>query len=348
VGARAIAYALAAAGLFGLSTPAAKVLLRVTDPFLLAGLLYLGSGLGLGLARAATSVGQRRREAPLRRADVPWLLGAIVSGGALGPVLLLSGLAATPASQASLLLNLEGALTMALAWLLFGEHIGPRVVTGMAAITVGAAALSWQADSSLALGRGPALIAAACLAWAVDNNLTRRISGGDPVLIAALKGGSAGAANVLIGLAAGAPRPPASVAAFAGVVGLLGYGLSLVMFVRALRDLGAARTSAYFGTAPFVGAVASVAWLGDTLDARLLAGGGLMALGVWLHVTERHDHEHVHETMEHAHLHEHDAHHQHDHPPGTPMREPHSHPHAHPPQRHAHPHYPDLHHRHRH
>ena len=344
---RAIGYALAGAGLFGLSTPAAKVLLTTTDPRLLAGLLYLGSGLGLGVIRVM--LGRRlRHEAPLRGRDLPWLLGAIVSGGALGPVLLLLGLALTPASQAALLLNLEGVLTVGLAWLVFREHVGARIVIGMLAITVGAVALSWRPGAPLATGRGAVLIAGACLAWAVDNNLTRKVSGGDPVLIAALKGGVAGGANVTIALAAGVAGPTTRVALAAGVAGLFGYGISLVLFVRALRDLGAARTSAYFSTAPFVGAVASVALLGERPDARLVAAGGLMAVGVWLHLTEHHEHEHAHETMEHDHLHEHDVHHQHDHAAGTPTGTPHSHRHVHAPQRHTHAHYPDLHHRHPH
>jgi drug/metabolite transporter (DMT)-like permease len=343
---RAIGYALAAAGLFGLSTPVAKMLLVATDPWLLAGILYLGSGLGLGAIRA-TARHRLRHEAPLRRHDLPWLLGAIVSGGAAGPVLLLFGLAAAPASQTALLLNLEGVLTIGVAWLVFREHAGARIILGMIAITAGAAVLGWQPGAPRALGRGAVLVAGACLAWAVDNNLTRQISGGDPVLIAALKGGVAGGANLIIALVAGVPHPALGVALVAGVVGLFGYGVSLVLFVRALRELGAARTSAYFSTAPFVGAVAAVA-LGDHPDARLVAAGALMAFGVWLHLTERHEHAHVHEALAHEHLHEHDVHHQHDHAPGTPTATPHAHHHVHAPQRHAHAHYPDLHHRHPH
>ena len=346
---RAIGYALVAAALFGLATPAAKMLVTVTDPWLLAGLLYLGSGLGLGIARAMVAGGRHRStEAPLRRHALPWLLGAIVSGGVLGPILLLFGLAVAPASQTALLLNLEAALSIGLAWLVFHEHVGRRIVIGMSAISVGALVLSWQAGASLGLGRGALFVGGACLAWAVDNNLTRKVSQSDPVLIATLKGGGAGGATLLIALAAGVPRPALGVAVAAGVVGLFGYGVSLVLFVRALRELGAARTSAYFSTAPFVGALASVVLLGDPVDARLLAGGSLMALGVWLHLTERHDHEHVHEPLEHEHLHDHDLHHQHDHPAGTATATPHSHPHGHTAERHAHPHYPDLHHRHPH
>jgi drug/metabolite transporter (DMT)-like permease len=324
-------------------------LLAATDPWLLAGILYLGSGLGLGALRAVAALAHRpSREAPLRRHATPWLLGAILTGGVLGPLLLLFGLTEASAAQTALLLNLEGVLTLALAWLVFREHAGPRIVIGMVAITAGAAVLSWQTGASRPLERGALLVIGACLSWAVDNNLMRKVAGGDPVLIAAVKGGAAGAANLAIALSRGAPLPAPGVTLAAGVVGLLGYGVSLVLFVRALRELGAARTSAYFSTAPFIGALASVALLGDRLDGRLALGAVLMAAGVWLHVTERHEHEHVHERLEHEHLHEHDVHHQHDHATGTPAAAPHSHPHVHVRQRHSHVHYPDLHHRHPH
>jgi drug/metabolite transporter (DMT)-like permease len=345
-----IALGLIAAALFGLSTPAAKLLLSVSDPWLTAGLLYLGSGVGLGCVwLVQRGLGRGVREAPLRRADLPWLAGAIVSGGGVGPVLLMFGLASATAVQASLLLNLEGILTALLAWLVFREHIDARIAAGMALITAGALVLAWPPPGhGVRLERTVLLVGAACLAWAVDNNLTRKVSGGDPMLIAALKGGAAGAANLAIALAGGAAWPELGPVAAAAAVGFLGYGVSLVLFVRALRELGAARTGAYFSTAPFLGALASVGALGEPLTARLVAGGALMGLGVWLHVSERHAHEHVHEPMEHEHLHRHDAHHQHTHEPGTPSGEPHSHPHTHGTLRHAHAHYPDLHHRHSH
>jgi hypothetical protein len=171
---------------------------------------------------------------------------------------------------------------------------------------------------------------------------------GDPVLITALKGAVAGAVNLAIVTVTGAELLPVAVVMGALLVGLLGYGLSLVLFVRALRDLGAARTGAYFAIAPFAGAVAAVMALGEPLTVQLAAGGVLMLTGVWLHVTERHEHEHVHESLEHDHLHRHDAHHQHAHAPGISQAELHSHPHVHGPLRHRHAHYPDLHHRHGH
>jgi drug/metabolite transporter (DMT)-like permease len=348
-GRRAIMSALVAALLFGLSTPAAKALLTTTDPWLLAGLLYLGSGIGLGSLRLILPiVGRAPREAPLRRTDVPWLVGAIVCGGGIGPVLLMSGLAGGSASEAALLLNLEGVLTAVMAWLVFREHFDVRIAIGMAFITAGALVVAWQPGQGVPVGRHALFVAGACLAWAIDNNLTRKVSGGDAVLIAAFKGGTAGAVNLTLGVASGARLPGPGTLLGSGLVGLLGYGVSLMLFVRALRDLGAARTGAYFSTAPFIGAVVAVVAFEEPLTGRLVAGAGLMGIGVWLHVSERHGHEHVHESLEHDHLHRHDAHQTHDHDAGTPAGEPHAHWHVHAPLRHGHPHYPDLHHRHRH
>jgi len=340
--------ALAAAGLFGLSAPAAKILLGAMDPWLLAGSLYLASGVGLGAMLAVRMVCGGAREAPLRRADAPWLGGAVVTGGLIGPVLMMFGLMYTGAARGALLLNLEGVLTALLAWFVIREHFDARIALGMAAIGAGALLLAWDPNAGLGLDVGALLVAGAALAWAIDNNLTRRVSGGDPVQIAAIKGGVAGTINVLLAVAAGAAWPRAATIAGVAVVGLLGYGVSLVLFVQALRRLGTGRTSAYFSTAPFVGAVAGVLVLGESLTARLAAAGVLMGLGVWLHLTERHEHEHAHEALEHDHLHWHDEHHRHEHGAGAPPGEPHAHAHVHSPLRHRHSHYPDLHHRHGH
>ncbi|MBI3637185.1 MAG: DMT family transporter, partial [Candidatus Rokubacteria bacterium] len=313
-----------------------------------AALLYLGSGLGLGALWLARRLTRHRADAPLRRVDLPWLAGAITSGGMVAPVLLMFGLARTGAGQTSLLLNLEGVLTAVLAWFVVREHFDRRIVVGMACITAGALLLAWEPRGGLAVDGGALLVVAACLAWAVDNNLTRKISGGDALLIAALKGAAAGVVNLALAIARGGQLPGFDGMVAAGSVGFVGYGVSLVLFVRALRDLGAARTGAYFSTAPFLGALVSVAVIGEAFTLGIAAAGALMIAGVWLHVTERHGHEHVHEPLEHEHLHEHDEHHQHTHAPGTPGAEPHSHLHVHAPLRHAHPHYPDLHHRHPH
>jgi len=341
--------ALAAAALFGLSAPAAKLLAGTVDPWLLAGLLYLGSGIGLGLYRLARRfMGHVGSDALLRRQDLPWLGGAIVAGGIIGPVLLMYGLAAGTSVQSSLMLNLEGVFTALLAWSFFRESFDARIAIGMAAIAGGAAVLSWTPAEPLTLDGPVLLVTGACLAWAIDNNLTRRVSGGDPVQIAALKGITAGSINVLVAVVQQAPWPAFSAILGAGVVGFLGYGTSLVLFVLALRFLGTARTGAYFSTAPFVGALAGALALHEPLTWQTVLAGSLMGAGVWLHLTERHDHEHDHEVLEHSHAHVHDEHHHHAHNSGTPPGEPHSHPHVHGPLRHSHRHFPDLHHRHPH
>jgi drug/metabolite transporter (DMT)-like permease len=341
--------ALGAAVLFGLSAPAAKGLIGIVDPWLLAGLLYLGSGVGLGVYLLTRRVsGRPRRAARLGLRDLPWLAAAIVAGGVVGPVLLMLGLASGPATQSALLLNLEGVFTALVAWLVFREHVNLRIATGMLAITAGAMSLAWQPSGHVALDWSAVLVAGACLAWAIDNNLTRKVSANDPVQIATLKGAVAGSVNVLLAIARGAQWPGPGATLLAGLVGLVGYGMSLVLFVIALRHLGTARAGAYFSTAPFVGAAGGLLALGEPLTPQLLMAAALMTAGVWLHVTEHHAHDHVHALLEHDHLHWHDDHHQHDHQLDSPVTEPHAHRHTHEAARHGHPHYPDSHHRHGH
>lgn len=342
--------ALLAAVLFGASTPLAKLLVDEVTPVLLAGLLYAGSGLGLGtwllLRRLRSSAAGA--EAPLRRRDIPWLAGAVLFGGVLGPVLLMVGLASTPASSASLLLNLESVLTALIAWIVFRENVDSRIFLGMLAIVAGGVLLSWSQAPPVGLPWGALAIAGACACWAIDNNLTRAVSAGDPVQIAAIKGGFAGAINIAIALAVGNRLPGALTTLSAGSIGLLGYGISLVAFVLALRHLGAARTGAYFSTAPFVGATLSLLLLREAPTLAFWLAGALMAVGVWLHVSEKHEHVHEHEPMDHEHLHTHDEHHQHAHDFEWNGSEPHAHRHRHEVMTHSHPHFPDLHHRHGH
>jgi drug/metabolite transporter (DMT)-like permease len=338
------ALALGSAALFGASTPLAKALIGAVSPWLLAGLLYLGSGVGLfGLARLT----RQRAETPLRRADAPWLAATVLAGGVVGPVLLMLGLSTTPAASASLLLNLEGVLTLAIAWGVFRENVDLRIAIGAGAILGGALLLSWDGREG-GFGWGALLVAGACLAWAIDNNLTRKISSADPLQIAMVKGLAAGSVNVALALLLRAPWPGVSAVAAAGLVGFLGYGVSLALFVLALRHLGTARTAAYFSVAPFVGAVIAIAGFGEAVGTNFLAAAALMALGLYLHLAERHEHEHAHEDVAHEHRHVHDDHHHHAHDPGDPPGEPHAHAHAHGRMVHRHPHYPDIHHRHGH
>jgi drug/metabolite transporter (DMT)-like permease len=285
---------------------------------------------------------------PLGRHDWPWLTGAIVAGGIVGPLLLMLGLTHTEAAAASLLLTLEGVATALLAWYAFHENFDRRIALGMACLVAGAVVLTWSSSPSWAGLAGPLAIIGACIAWGLDNNLTRKVSLADPLQIVELKGLIAGPVNLAIGLWVGGHLPATSTIIASGLVGFLGYGVSLALFVVSLRHLGTARTGAYFSTAPFLGAVAALVLLREPVTLQLAVAGLLMATGVWLHLTETHEHEHEHEPMEHAHPHVHDEHHQHAHAPDNPPSEHHTHVHRHERLRHRHPHVPDMHHTHRH
>lgn len=347
---RGVLYALLAAALFGASTPFAKVLLTDTPPVLLAGLLYAGSGVGLSVWWGLRGRVQSRPATALswRAGEVFWLGSAIVAGGVLGPVLLMTGLRQIPAATASLLLNMEGVFTALLAWFVFGENFDRRVLAGMAAIVAGGVVLAWPQHLSLGGSMGAAWIAGACACWAMDNNLTRKVSVGDPVVIAALKGLVAGCVNLGVATAMGAAWPAGPHVLGAALVGLAGYGVSLALFVLALRHLGAARTGAYFSTAPFIGAAVSVLLFRQLPGSLFWIAALLMGVGVWLHLTEKHAHSHTHGPLRHAHDHVHDEHHRHEHDFEWDGREPHHHEHTHRPLTHSHPHYPDIHHRHDH
>lgn len=345
---KGIAYALSSAILFGISTPVAKILVGSVSPVMLAGLLYAGSGVGLLLLLVLRRLSQKRA-APIsmpRGNEWGWLAGAILLGGVLGPVALMYGLAATSASNASLLLNLESVFTALIAWFLFRENFDTRIALGMLAIVAGGGMLAWSPAEGSRVSSGALFIAAACACWALDNNLTRKTSTSDAVLVAALKGIVAGAMNLTLALLLGQHVAASGALVSAGVVGFLGYGVSLVLFVLALRHLGSARAGAYFSVAPFFGAAVALL-LGDPVTWQVIVAGVLMAWGVWLHITERHVHEHEHEHLEHTHAHVHDEHHRHAHDVGYGP-EPHTHFHVHEPLVHSHPHYPDVHHRHPH
>lgn len=336
------------AALFGASTPLAKLFLVSVDPWLMAGLLYLGAGIGLFAVRLVVRAsGRGAAQAPLRRGDLPLLAAVIAMGGMIAPLLLMFGLARTQGATASLLLNFESLATLAIAWVVFRENVDARLFIGAMAILAGAVLLSWGGDG-FAIDSGALFVMAACICWAIDNNLTRRLSAADPVEIAMIKGLAAGAVNFLLALSLGAQLPMLHSALAVGLVGFLGYGVSLVLFILALRHLGTARTGAYFALAPFIGAALSIPLLGEAPSQRLILAGLLMAVGLWLHLAERHEHSHAHESLEHEHLHTHDPHHAHRHEPNDPPGEPHSHTHRHGDLVHSHPHYPDLHHRHRH
>lgn len=342
-----VLYALVAAALFGASTPLAKLLGVNTPPILLAGLLYLGSGVGLTLVRLVRDRGWQRPGLPA--GEWPWLLGAIFFGGVLAPVALMFGLTRTAGATASLMLNLESVLTAVLAWVVFKENADRRIVIGMIAIVLGGIVLSWPQETAVDHDwTGPLAVAFACLCWAIDNNLTRKVSASDALFIAGIKGLAAGVVNGGVALAIGSQLPALGTLGSILLVGFLGYGVSLVLFVLALRGLGSARTGAYFSTAPFLGAAVAILMLGESVSMTFLLAATLMALGVWIHLMENHVHEHQHEALDHSHRHTHDEHHQHEHDFEWDGTEPHSPPHVHVPLRHSHAHFPDVHHRHRH
>jgi len=342
--ARGIASGLGAAVLFGLSTPFAKLLLPSSGTFMLAGLLYLGAGIGLTVIAPFRGAG---REAPLRRGDLPTLGAMVVAGGIVGPLLLLAGLARLPGGEASLLLNLEAPFTIGIAVLLFGESLAAREVVGALAVVAGGVLLSSGPGKGAMHALGALAVAGAGLSWAIDNNFSQRLSLRDPVAVTRVKTLVAGAVNVSVALAMGDRLPSAAPLAGALATGFFGYGLSIVLHLLALRQIGTARQAAYLATAPFVGALAAVPILGERLTLKNIGAGLVMAVGVAILVRARHDHRHAHVAVEHDHAHVRDEHHQHRHNDGAGP-EPHSHPHRHEAIVHDHPHHPDPHHRHRH
>jgi drug/metabolite transporter (DMT)-like permease len=334
---------LGAAVLFGLSTPVAKLLLPSTGPFLLAGLLYLGAGVGLSLVAPLRRAGL---ESKLQRRDLPTLAGMVLAGGMAGPLLLFLGLARLPGAQASLLLNLEAPLTIGIAVLVFGESLSMREVFGAVVVVLGGAALSAGPGGGSTQSWGSLAVVGACAAWALDNNLSQRLALRDPVAITRVKALVAGAVNVVLALFLGERLPPETALGAMLATGFIGYGMSIVLHLLAVRQVGVARQAAYFATAPFIAALASIPILGERLGTVELGAGALMAAGTVLLLRARHDHRHEHETLEHDHSHVHDGHHAHEH--HGLLGEPHAHPHRHAPLAHDHPHLPDAHHRHRH
>ena len=341
-------YALSSAALFGVSTPLSKLLLGKVNPVLLAGTLYISSGVGLTIWRQFRRLLRTTdaQEASLKSEDLRWLAGAILAGGVIAPVLLMIGLVHTQASSASLLLNLEGVFTAALAWCVFNENVDRRIALGMAAIIAGGLLLSFTGKPELNAGWGNLTIIGACFAWGVDNNLTRKVSASDPTQIAAIKGLVAGAVNLTIAFLMGSRMPGASTIALSALLGFFSYGVSLSLFILALRHIGTARTGAYFSLAPFVGASTSILILGDRVTTNLVVAALLMGLGLWLHLNEEHEHEHFHPTIVHDHMHFHDEHHRHEHEGNVAPDEAHTNVHAHGALVHRHKHYPDIHHRH--
>lgn len=347
-----IIQALLAAALFGASAPFAKLLLGEVEPVLLAGLLYLGSGLSTALLGWAQRVRAKgvAVEAGLARQEWPWLAGAVLAGGILAPIVLLFSLRETAAATASLLLNFEGLATTLIAVLFFQETISRKIAGAIGLIAAASIILSWDSQGEWGLSLGALGILLACILWGLDNNFTRHISAKNPLTIVAVKGLVAGSFSLLLGLLLGNSFPNLLTVLGAMVLGSLSYGLSIMLFILAMREMGAARTSALFSTAPFIGAILSFLILREPLDMRFGLGFLVMVIGAYWLVGEDHGHAHHHAYLTHEHRHRHDDdHHSHDHPEeALPPDQSHAHPHEHSSGEHEHPHTPDLHHHHDH
>ncbi|MBJ6751514.1 DMT family transporter [Geomonas sp. Red421] len=335
------------AALFGVSPVFCKLLIGGMSPALLAGLLYLGSGLGLQallLFQRKSTRAELRLLSPEHRLK---LVGAVIAGGIVAPLCLAFGIKYGTASEVSLLLNLETVATTLIAWLVFREYIGPYVWAGKVLILVGAGLVVLRAQGGLSFSLSGLLVVVACVFWGIDNNLTRDVDEISSTVLASVKGLAAGFFSIILALVFSAGTATTAQIAGALGVGAMSYGLSLVLFVEALRQIGAARTATFFAVGPFFGTLLSVALLGERPPTAYWVATALMLAGILLLYVEVHGHRHSHEEMAHAHPHRHDEHHDHDHPEGE-EGEPHDHFHVHRPVTHSHVHWPDQHHRHEH
>lgn len=344
---KTIKTALLSAMLFGISPVACKSIVGDMPTSLLAGLLYLGSGIGLtGVAYCRRSNGVHALRS-LSWRQKACLAGAILSGGVTAPLFLAYGIRHGTASEVSLLLNFEAVATTLLAWLIFHENIGVRVWLGKALIIGASILIVFNGGDSLHLSIPGLSVLAACVLWGVDNNLTREIESIPATLLASIKGWSAGLFNILLYLALFRSQVTALQVSGALIIGAFSYGASLVLFIQSLREIGSARTSTWFASGPFIGTVLSVILLGERPPGWYWVAALIMLSGMFFLYGEMHRHQHRHERLEHSHLHEHDEHHAHEHE-GKEYGGTHDHPHVHESMAHSHVHWPDIHHRHTH
>lgn len=336
-----ILQALLAALFFGASAPISKLLLGDVPPVLMAAFLYLGSGTGISLIKLFQRATRNQKEAGIRRPDVGWLAGAIVSGGILAPIILMISLKNTAASTASLLLNFEGVGTTLIALLFFRESISRRALSAILIITLASIFLSTDFSSGFGLSLGALGVILACVLWGVDNNFTRNISAKDPLTIVAWKGLVAGSFSLLLGLGLGQQLPEFRLILRILLLGFVSYGLSTMLFIYSMRGLGAARTSALYGTAPLAGVLLSIVIFRDPVTVLFVLAALLMMVGAYWLANEEHAHFHIHMPVVHEHRHSHDEFHIHE-----GHAETHSHEHEHLSTEHEHGHMPDIHHRH--
>lgn len=339
--------ALISAVLFGVSPVLIKLVSGGLPPVLMAGILYLGSGIGLLGFRFLRREPIFQTLLALPKKVKLQLAGAIICGGIFAPLCLTYGIFYSSAFQVSALLNMETVATTLIAGFIFREHISGRVWAGKVLVVIGAVLISMTGKADAVFSFSSLFIIGACIFWGLDNNITRDIEELPPSLLAGFKGLIAGLFNIVLALSLKQTAAGLLNLSIVLGIGAVSYGLSLVFFVYALRKIGASRTSTYFAAGPFIGMLAAVVFLGERPDFFHWAAGFLMLIGIWVLYLEHHEHEHTHEEMEHSHTHVRDEHHQHDHD-GTEGPEPHEHLHKHTRLTHTHPHLPDIHHRHQH
>lgn len=348
---KSVLQAITAALLFGASAPISKLLLGSIDPVPLAAFLYIGSGIGLIVFKIIERCINKSedREAPLSKKDIPWLITAVFLGGVVAPIILMNSLKLTPASTASLLLNFEGVATTLIAACFFKESVGKRIWFAIIIITLSTVILSWDFSNQWGFSLGAIGVVIACLCWGIDNNFTGKISLKDPFSIVIIKGIGAGSFSLILSLLLKSSFPSIKIIAGAMILGCFSYGFSIVLFVLALRGLGSARTSALFGTAPFIGTILSFILFNDRISVTFIVALPLMIIGAILLLRENHEHEHLHRAVMHEHRHCHgDGHHEHLHEEEIAEDFYHSHIHTHELIMHNHSHTPDIHHKHDH
>ena len=341
--------AILAAALFGACTPISKLLLGYIEPIPMAAFLYLGSGVGMLLFGIARRMKHNftEPEAKIGKEDIKWLIGAIMAGGVIAPIVLMFSLRNTPASTASLLLNFESVATTLIAVIAFKEAIGRRIWLAVASITTASILLSWNLNGEWGFSIGALGVILACSLWGIDNNFTRNISAKDPIITVIIKGIGAGTFSLLLGFITRSNFPGIKIALGAMLLGCFGYGLSIELFIFAMRNLGSSRTSAFFGIAPFVGALLSFLLFRELPNTLFYISLPIMIMGAVLILGEKHGHVHLHSSVEHEHRHSHnDEHHTHTHINGLQIE--HTHLHIHECIGHSHKHTPDIHHRHVH
>jgi drug/metabolite transporter (DMT)-like permease len=282
IASKGIFLAILAAALYALNSPFSKLLLEHMPSTLMAGFLYLGAGLGMGaIALIRTHRGLARTEERIVRKDLPYVLAMILLDVA-APILLLLGLTRTTAANASLLNNFEIVATALIALAVFGERISARLWTGIGFVTASCVLLTMEGTDGLRFSAGSVFVLLACICWGIENNCTRRLSSKDPLEIVLLKGIFSGLGSLIIGFVCGERVTSLWCIVAVLAVGFVAYGLSIFFYVHAQRLLGAARTSAYYAVAPFIGTVLSLLIFRQMPTYTYFVALGVMIIGAWL------------------------------------------------------------------